>query len=76
MPGRRGSSKPIGWHKVKLVRRAADGLIEVYFDDMTRPIMQAEDRHFTWGRIGVGSFDDLGNYDDIVVRGIEVEAKK
>ena len=27
-------------------------------------------------RIGVGSFDDIGNYDDIVIRGVKVEPKK
>ena len=62
-----------GWHNVRLVRKVADGTIEVYFDDMDKPIMQAEDKTFTWGRIGVGSFDDIGNYDDIVIRGIKVE---
>jgi hypothetical protein len=64
-----------GWHKVRIVRKVADGTIEVYFDDMTKPIMRAKDKTFTWGRIGVGSFDDIGNYDDIVIRGVKVEPK-
>ena len=64
------------WHKVRLVRKVADGLIEVYFDDMTKPIMRVKNTRFAWGRIGVGSFDDLGNYDDIVLRGIKVEPSK
>jgi hypothetical protein len=62
-----------GWHNVRIVRTVADGAIAVYFDDMAKPIMRAEDKTFTWGRIGVGSFDDTGNYDDIVIRGIKVE---
>jgi len=67
-----------GWHHVRLVREVDTGLIEVYFDDMTQPIMRAKDKTFTWGRVGVGSFDDIGNYDDIVLRGVKVEppAKK
>jgi hypothetical protein len=65
-----------GWHNVRIVRKVADGTIEVYFDDMDQPIMRAEDKTFTWGRIGVGSFDDTGNYDDIVIRGIKVEPEK
>jgi len=64
------------WHKVRLVRKVDDGAIEVYFDDMTKPIMRAQDKAFTWGRIGVGSFDDTGNYDDIAIRGVKVEPKK
>jgi len=61
-----------GWHHVRLVREADTGLIEVYFDDMTQPIMRVKDKTFAWGRVGVGSFDDIGNYDDIVLRGVEL----
>jgi hypothetical protein len=65
-----------GWHQVRLVRTVDSGLIEVYFDDMDTPIMRAKDTTFTWGRVGVGSFDDKGNYDDILIRGVKVEPKK
>lgn len=58
-----------GWHTVKIVRRVADGWIAVYFDDMTTPIMTAHDSTFTHGRIGFGTFDDTGRFDDIIVRG-------
>jgi hypothetical protein len=58
-----------GWHEVKVVRRVEDGTIEVYFDDMTKPYMTAKDKTFAWGQIGVGTFDDHGNFDDIVLRG-------
>jgi len=57
------------WHAVRIVRDADTGKIEVYFDDMSKPIMIAEDKHFTWGRVGVGSFDDTGMFDDIRLRG-------
>lgn len=65
-----------GWHQVRLVRTVDTGLIEVYFDDMDTPIMRAKDTTFTWGRIGVGSFDDKGNYDDILICGVKVEPKE
>lgn len=61
------------WHDVKIVRKVADGVIEVYFDDMTKPVMKAQDKTFVWGRIGVGSFDDTSDWDDIEVRGVKVE---
>jgi hypothetical protein len=32
--------------------------------------MTAVDDHFKSGRIGVGSFDDMGQYDDIRIRGV------
>lgn len=57
------------WHRVKIVRRVADGVIEVYFDDMQTPVMTAQDKTFTWGRVGLGSFDDTGNWDDVKLFG-------
>ncbi|MEX0641400.1 MAG: hypothetical protein WD468_01800 [Pirellulales bacterium] len=57
------------WHNVKVVRRVADGTMEVYFDDMKKPFMTARDKTFLEGRIGVGTFDDNGNFDNIVLQG-------
>lgn len=61
------------WHHVRLVRDANAGTIAVYFDDMEKPIMQAEDKTFGSGPIGLGSFDDVGHFDDIKVWGVAVE---
>jgi hypothetical protein len=58
-----------GWHTVKVRRRVEDGMVEVYFDDMRVPLMTARDKTFTSGQIGVGTFDDHGNFDDITLRG-------
>jgi hypothetical protein len=63
------------WHHVKVVRTTADGSITVYFDDMKTPIMTAKDTTFTWGRVGLGSFDDSGNWDNFQLRGVRVEKK-
>lgn len=57
------------WHRVKLTREADSGTIAVYFDDMDTPHMQVTDTRFGKGRIGIGSFDDLNEFDDIVLRG-------
>jgi hypothetical protein len=58
-----------GWHDVKVIRRVADGTMEVYFDDMKKPLMTARDETFKGGQVGIGTFDDHGNFDDIVLRG-------
>jgi len=58
------------WHTVKIKRRVKTGLIEVYWDNMEEPVMTAEDKSFTWGKIGLGSFDDTGNWDDIRLYGV------
>lgn len=61
-----------GWHAVKVIRRVGDGAVEVYFDDMDTPMMTAHDTTFTWGRVGLGTFDDNGNWDDFELRGAAV----
>jgi hypothetical protein len=66
------------WHDVKIVRHVADGTMAAYFDDMTKPLMTARDTTFAWGQVGIGTFDDSGNFDDVVLRGKQsspVEAK-
>jgi hypothetical protein len=65
-----------GWHHVKVVRRVADGTIEVYFDDMDEPFMAAHDNTFQWGCVGLGTFDDNGNWDDFELHGVEVKPDK
>ncbi len=63
------------WHKVRLERKLSDGTIKVYFDDLTKPIMVAEDKTFGAGCIGFGSFDDTGKVDKIRVWGPSVETR-
>jgi hypothetical protein len=70
----KGTKWTDGWHHVKLVRKVKDGTIEVYFDDMKKPVMTAVDRTFTWGRVGVGSFDDTGNWREIKLEGVKAAA--
>jgi len=63
------------WHHARIVRDVKEGTIKVYFDDMKTPAMQALDKNFTWGRVGVGSFDDVGNFDNILLYGEVVPQK-
>ena len=57
------------WHNVKVVRDTAKGTIDVYFDDMTKPHMSVTDKTFGKGRIGIGSFDDMNDFDNIKLYG-------
>ncbi len=59
------------WHHVRLVRRMPEGTIEVYFDSMDKPLMSVVDQTFDRGRIGIGSFDDMNEFDDVVVKSLE-----
>lgn len=57
------------FHTVRITRDTRAGLIRVYFDDLTSPIMIAEDKTFPNGAIGLGAFDDTGQFDDVKVWG-------
>ena len=63
------------WHEVKITRDAESGEIAVYFDDMTKPVMRATDKTFEWGQVGLGSFDDTGDWDDFELRGVEIKKR-
>ena len=57
--------QPNHWHKIKLVRDTASGAIKVWFDDQV--VLEASDKTFGRGRIGLGSFDDLGAFRKVVI---------
>lgn len=63
------------WHTVRIERTLHDGVIKVYFDDRTRPIMVAEDKTFGAGYLGFGSFDDTGMVDNIRVWAPSMETR-
>ena len=59
--------EPGRWHHVKIVHDAAAGKISVYFDHSAKPVLTAEDRTLTHGWIGLGSFDDLGEFKNLTI---------
>lgn len=61
------------WHQVRIVRQVDSGLIEIYWDDMNKPVMTATDKTFAWGQVGLGSFDDTGDWDDVNLFGKTVD---
>lgn len=60
--------KKDSWHNLRLVRQGTTGKIEVYFDDMTKPVLTAEDKTIARGFAGVGSFDDTGRFRNLQLR--------
>ncbi|GAA2106627.1 PQQ-dependent sugar dehydrogenase [Actinomadura alba] len=61
------------WHDVRVVHCADTGEIAVYVDDSKTPLMTAVDTTFTSGRVGFGSFDNIGRLRDLEVRGTRVD---
>jgi len=53
------------WHSVRLHRDVPSGLIEVYVDGDRAPYFSTHDSTFTCGQIGLGSFDETGDFTDV-----------
>ncbi len=61
------------YHHLRVIRDVAKGTITAYFDDMETPALAAEDKTFAWGRIGLGSFDDTGQFDRVILWGRKID---
>lgn len=55
------------WHDVRVEWDGASGRMDVFFDGSAEPVLSAIDRTLTEGRVGVGSFDDTGEFRSIRV---------
>ncbi|MFI6386410.1 calcium-binding protein [Nonomuraea sp. NPDC050547] len=60
------------WHRVRVRHCVATGEIAVYMDGSTTPLMTATDRTFGTGRVGFGSFDNIGRMRDMSLKGTPV----
>ncbi|MEM7305334.1 MAG: hypothetical protein AAF682_01625 [Planctomycetota bacterium] len=67
-PQERGVDWGAGWHHLRLERDAEEGTVRVFFDDMVTPVLEARDTTLSWGRVGVGSFDDTGRFANLELR--------
>ena len=61
--------KDLKFHDFKVIYDAETGEIKAFLDDMTTPILTANDKTLNHGFVGVGSFDDTGSFDDIKLWG-------
>ncbi|GAA0486160.1 hypothetical protein Ade02nite_09870 [Paractinoplanes deccanensis] len=57
------------WHNVRVKHIPATGEIAVYVDGDRNPLMTARDTTFTSGRVGFGSFDNIGRTRHFTVVG-------
>jgi hypothetical protein len=61
--------KDKAWHHVKLERDPESGRLAVFVDGATRPALEARDTMLRSGRVGLGSFDETGQFKNVVVTG-------
>ena len=57
------------WRRVRVDRDGRSGRIAVFMDGSPTPSLQAVDTTIPLGRVGVGSFDDTGEFRNIVIKG-------
>ncbi|MFI1863904.1 PQQ-dependent sugar dehydrogenase [Streptomyces jumonjinensis] len=70
--GRTGAEPAVvdaAWHSVRVVHCADSGEIAVYADGSRHPLMTAVDRRAGTGRVGFGSFDNVGSLRALTVSG-------
>lgn len=57
------------WHRARLERDGSTGRIDIFVDDSKLPVLKATDTTIPSGRVGLGSFDDTGEFRDLSVKG-------
>jgi hypothetical protein len=61
------------WHRVRVVRCADSGETAVYVDGSKDPLMTTVNTTFDSGRVGFGSFDNIGRIRNLTVTGTAVD---
>jgi len=68
-PATRAPLTDQAWHRARLERDVTTGRIAVFFGNDTDPVLSTVDKTLTWGRVGVGSFDETGEFRNVEVTG-------
>ena len=55
------------WHSFKVTYDAETGNMEAFLNDMDTPIVTASGSVFGHGLVGIGSYDDTGYFDDLLL---------
>ncbi len=63
-----------GWQKVRLVYHARSGHVEVLVDGKANPSLQATDPGLGPGKVGIGSFFDMGRFRAVRIAGVPAPA--
>jgi hypothetical protein len=57
------------WYKVRLVYDGNTGKAEVFVDGKPNPSLRAVDLSFKAGKVGIGSFFDMGQFRNVKIQG-------
>jgi hypothetical protein len=59
------------WHKIRVERDIHSDSIEVFVDAERSPRFSLIDRTFTCGQVGLGSFDETGDFADVRLSSVD-----
>jgi len=62
------------WYHVKLVADGNTGTVEVTVDGKAVPALHAVDLSLTSGKVGIGSFDETGDFKNVKISGVPASA--
>jgi hypothetical protein len=65
----------LSWHDVRIVRDVGSGSIQVFLDRQAQPLFSVVDRTFLCGQIGLGSFDETGDFAHLRLEGKSAECQ-
>jgi len=60
-----------GWHHVRIVRKVEAGTIDLFADGEAEPRFSVIDKDYAYGWVGLGSFDETGDFDDFKLSGVK-----
>ena len=58
------------WYHVKLVQDGTTGLVDVTMDGKLVPALHAVDLSLPTGKVGIGSFDETGDFKNVKISGV------
>ncbi len=58
------------WYHVKLVFNGTTGSVDVSVDNQAIPALHAVDLSLTHGKVGIGSFDETGEFKNVKLTGV------
>jgi hypothetical protein len=61
------------WHHVRIVRNVQTGSIRIFMDKEKQPKFSVTDHTFTCGQVGLGSFDETGDFSKFKLQSKDAE---
>jgi hypothetical protein len=63
------------WYHVRLVHDGKSGSVQVTVDGRSIPALHAIDLSLASGRVGIGSFDETGDFKNVKIQGVQIASR-